>query len=312
MVWTGVEMGTRDGEMRIQDAIFGFVVVVDSSFFFHHPHISTKSLPMPPWNAPRTKVQIKLSIQRLRTVQQKKSALAKSSRREIADLLAKGRVETCRLRVEGLIQDDIYVELLELLELYLEMLQARFNILEASPATEPDPSISDAVCSIVYAAPRTELKELQVLREILMHRFGRTFALSLLPTEPPPPTVPARVAHKLKLFTPGEELVDAYLWEIGKSYKVDWVPERLGGGVSGGEDEGGEDGGGTGVGVKGEGKEDEEDENDGDGDSDGGDVESREKEKESQGSPKKVEIPRETKLTEEEELAQRFERLKNL
>lgn len=119
MVWTGVEIGTRDGEMRIQDAIFGFVVVVDSSFFFHHPHISTKSPPMPPWNAPRTKVQIKLSIQRLRTVQQKKSALAKSSRREIADLLAKGRVETCRLRVEGLIQDDIYVELLELLEVRL-------------------------------------------------------------------------------------------------------------------------------------------------------------------------------------------------
>ena len=119
MVWTGVEMGTRDGGMRIQDAIFGFVVVVDSSFFFHHPHISTKSPPLPPWNAPRTKVQIKLSIQRLRTVQQKKSALAKSSRREIADLLAKGRVETCRLRVEGLIQDDIYVELLELLEVCL-------------------------------------------------------------------------------------------------------------------------------------------------------------------------------------------------
>ncbi|OWZ42499.1 hypothetical protein C349_03326 [Cryptococcus neoformans var. grubii Br795] len=259
---------------------------------------------MPPWNAPRTKVQIKLSIQRLRTLQQKKSALAKSSRREIADLLAKGRVETCRLRVEGLIQDDIYVELLELLELYLEMLQARFNILEASPATEPDPSISDAVCSIVYAAPRTELKELQVLREILMHRFGRTFALSLLPTEPPPPTVPARIAHKLKLFTPGEELVDAYLWEIGKSYKVDWVPERLGAG----EDEGGEDGGV----VKEEGKENKEDENGEDGDNDGGDVESREKEKESQGSPKKVEIPNETKLTEEEELAQRFERLKNL
>lgn len=106
-------MGMRDGETRIQAATFGFVVVVDS---FHRPRISP---PMPPWNAPRTKVQIKLSIQRLRTLQQKKSALAKSSRREIADLLAKGRVETCRLRVEGLIQDDIYVELLELLEVCL-------------------------------------------------------------------------------------------------------------------------------------------------------------------------------------------------
>ncbi|KIR39642.1 hypothetical protein I307_01524 [Cryptococcus deuterogattii 99/473] len=265
---------------------------------------------MPPWNAPRTKVQIKLAIQRLRTLQQKKSALAKSSRREIADLLAKGRVETCRLRVEGLIQDDIYVELLELLELYLEMLQARFNILEASPATEPDPSISDAVCSIVYAAPRTELKELQVLREILMHRFGRTFALGLLPTEPPPPTVPARVAHKLKLFTPGEELVDAYLWEIAKSYKVDWVPAGLGVG----EGEGGDREDHGGAGVKEEGKEDKEDEDADDRDGDGGDRERKEQEeeKECQTSPKKVETAKETKLTEEEELAQRFERLKNL
>jgi len=42
--------------------------------------------------------------------------MAKKSRREIADLLLKTRVETARLRVEGLIQDDIYVELLELLE----------------------------------------------------------------------------------------------------------------------------------------------------------------------------------------------------
>lgn len=42
--------------------------------------------------------------------------MAKKSRREIADLVAKGRIETAKLRVEGLIQDDIYVELLELLE----------------------------------------------------------------------------------------------------------------------------------------------------------------------------------------------------
>jgi len=61
-------------------------------------------------------VQIRLSIQRLRTLQEKRLALAKKSRREIADLLLKGRLETSKLRVEGLIQDDIYVELLELLE----------------------------------------------------------------------------------------------------------------------------------------------------------------------------------------------------
>lgn len=61
-------------------------------------------------------MQIKLSIQRLRTLQEKKLALAKKARRDIADLVQKSRIETAKLRVEGLIQDDIYVELLELLE----------------------------------------------------------------------------------------------------------------------------------------------------------------------------------------------------
>ena len=40
---------------------------------------------------------------------------------------------------------------------------------------EPESSISDAVCAIIYAAPRTELKELQILREMLMHKVSSRF-----------------------------------------------------------------------------------------------------------------------------------------
>ncbi|WVN87057.1 uncharacterized protein L203_102233 [Cryptococcus depauperatus CBS 7841] len=242
---------------------------------------------MAPWNGPRTKVQIRLAIQRLKTLQEKKHALAKASRREIADLLAKGRVETCRLRVEGLIQDDIYVELLELLELYSEMLQARFNILEASSGTEPDPSISEAVCAIVYAAPRTELKELQVLRDILMHKYGRNFALTLLPSDPPPASVPPRVSAKLTLYTPSKELVDAYLWEIAKGYGIDWAPESS---TSSAAE------------LKKDSKVD---------DGKPEDKEEHEKSPEQESEPTETKDPTK-KLTEEEELAKRFERLKNL
>lgn len=63
--------------------------------------------------------------------------------------------------------------------------------------TEPEASISDAVCSIVYAAPRTELKELNVLREMLMHKVSSPvppapllappFGLRLLDEIPPWP-----------------------------------------------------------------------------------------------------------------------------
>ncbi len=55
--------------------------------------------------------------------------MAKNSRREIADLVQKGRIETARLRVEGLIQDDIYVELLEVLEVSQLILSALLGCL---------------------------------------------------------------------------------------------------------------------------------------------------------------------------------------
>lgn len=55
--------------------------------------------------------------------------------------------------------------------------------------------ISEGVCSIIHAAPRTELKgtntermdviwsdftELHILREILMHKYGREFSLAVI------------------------------------------------------------------------------------------------------------------------------------
>jgi hypothetical protein len=43
----------------------------------------------------------RLSVQRLRTLQQKKEAQAKASRRDIASLLERGKEETARIKVES-------------------------------------------------------------------------------------------------------------------------------------------------------------------------------------------------------------------
>jgi len=87
-------------------------------------------------------------VQRLRTLQEKKEAQAKAARRDIATLLERGKVETARVKVESsksyfrrisvsisyrtllVINEDIYLELLELLELYCELLIARFGLVE--------------------------------------------------------------------------------------------------------------------------------------------------------------------------------------
>ena len=78
----------------------------------------------------RLKVQLKLAVNRLRLVQQKETELAKQARRELAGLLELKKEESARIRVENIIHDDVNVELLEILELYCELLLARYGILE--------------------------------------------------------------------------------------------------------------------------------------------------------------------------------------
>lgn len=85
---------------------------------------------MPRWNGARTKIQLKLAIQRARMLQEKKESLAKQARREIADLVQRGKMETAHVKTESLIMEDVHIELLELLELYCETLHARFALLE--------------------------------------------------------------------------------------------------------------------------------------------------------------------------------------
>jgi len=115
----------------------------------------------------------------LRTLQEKKEAQAKAARRDIATLLERGKVETARIKVESIINEDIYLELLELLELYCELLLARFGLVEMN-TREPDTAVSEGICSIIYAAPRTELKELHILRDLLMHKYGRDFSAAVM------------------------------------------------------------------------------------------------------------------------------------
>lgn len=181
---------------------------------------------MSPWNTAKAKVQLRLSVQRLRTLQQKKEAQAKASRRDIAVLLEKGKMESARVKVEAIINEDINLELLELLELYCELLVARFGLLDQL-TREPDPGISEGVCAIIHAAPRTEVKELQSLREYLMYKYGREFSMAVM--ENRGQCVSDRVMKKLVVETPSSMLVEAYLAEIASGYGVKWTSPTVDG-----------------------------------------------------------------------------------
>jgi vacuolar protein sorting-associated protein IST1 len=168
----------------------------------------------------KIKVQLKLSISRLRMVQAKDEALAKQSRRSMAQLLEQGKVESARIRVENIIRSDMNTELLEYLELYCELLIARAGLLEAK---ECDPGLEEAVKSIIFAAPKIEgVKELSVVRALLAEKYGKEFTLHAV--ENSDGKVAERVSNRLRVEPPDKELVDKYLSVIAETYNVDWPP----------------------------------------------------------------------------------------
>ena len=153
-------------------------------------------------------------------VEQKDTAIAKQQRRAMAQLLEQGKEESARIRVENIIRSDITTELLEILELYCELLLARIGLLEAK---ECDAGLEEAIKSIIYAAPRTDIKELQQARQLLVEKYGKDFALEAI--ENTDGKVAERVVKKLRVEPPDPQLVTLYLKEIARTYGVAW-PKR--------------------------------------------------------------------------------------
>lgn len=168
----------------------------------------------------KLKVQLKLTIARLRMVQQRDEQLGKTQRRAMAQLLEAGKIDSARIRVENIIRSDITSELHEMLELYCELLLARAGLMEGHTV---DPGLEEAIQSLIYAAPKTEIKELGTVRTLLAEKYGKEYVISA--TENTEGKVNEKVVKKLSVTPPREELVVGYLEEIAKAYGVDW-PKR--------------------------------------------------------------------------------------
>lgn len=116
-------------------------------------------------------------------------------------------------------QADLLYRLHEILELYCELLLARTGLMEGPTC---DAGLEEAVKSLIYAAPRTDVKELQNVRQLLVDKYGKDFALQAME---PDSAISEKVLKKLAVTPPSQELVTGYLEEIARTYGVDW-PKR--------------------------------------------------------------------------------------
>lgn len=172
--------------------------------------------PQPMLNPSRFKTSLKVAISKLQFIQDKKTALTKQQRRQLADLLNQGKETSAKIRVENIIRDDIYIELLEFLELYCELLLARIALISDPTRTTCDPSLIESVHSVIYSAPHTELKELSVIKEWFIHKFGIEFSKAA--SENRDNSVPEKIVKRCQVEPPSEMLVNLYLSEIARAY----------------------------------------------------------------------------------------------
>ncbi|CAB4067441.1 IST1 [Lepeophtheirus salmonis] len=174
-------------------------------------------------NYSQLKTNLKICMNRLKLLQKKKTELAMKSRAEIADLIATGKIDRAKIRVEHIIREDYLVEAMELVELYCDLLLARFGLLQSS--SQVDCGLVEAVSSLIWSAPRlsSDVQELTTIAKQLSLKYGEPFAQVC--RENRDENVSERIIHKLSVEAPPKLTVEKYLIEIAKYYDVTYEPD---------------------------------------------------------------------------------------
>ncbi|XP_065085769.1 IST1 homolog isoform X1 [Ochlerotatus camptorhynchus] len=177
-------------------------------------------------NYTKLKTNLRLAVNRLKLLEKKKTELAQKARKEIADYLVAGKPERAKIRVEHIIREDYLVEAMEIVEMYCDLILARFGLV--TQMKEIDEGIEEAVSSIVWVAPRlqADVLELKICADIFTVKYGKPFAESARAAIPPH-KVSDKLMHKLAIQAPPKLLVEKYLIEIAKIFNVEYEPDPL-------------------------------------------------------------------------------------
>ena len=181
-----------------------------------------RKLLQPRFSAEKLKPHAKMAMHRFQIVNSKKATAIKAQKKEIAALLAEGKVEKARIRVEHLIRMDWTIEANEILAIMCELVHERVRYLAASPHCPSD--MHEAICSLIWAANRAECPELVQIAKLFHSKFGDEFYETAFQNEAR--CVNERVLQRLSVQPPSSYHVQRYLSSIASEFGVDWEPEE--------------------------------------------------------------------------------------
>ncbi|XP_020229464.1 uncharacterized protein LOC109810414 [Cajanus cajan] len=125
--------------------------------------------------ASKCKKAIKRARCRLGLLKNKRLAIARQLRKDLAELIQSGHEETAFNRVEQLLQDESLAAAYELLDHFCEFILSQFSYIRRHKDCPND--INEAVSSLIFASARCgDLPELGVIRNLFGQRYGERFA----------------------------------------------------------------------------------------------------------------------------------------
>lgn len=114
---------------------------------------------------------------------------------------------------------------LELVQLHVGISQlnkdtilARFGLLSLP---EMDPGVAESVMTIIFAAPRIDIKEINMIRDQLTLKYGKEFSKAC--QENLNGCINPKIVHNLAVMRIEKALISGYLNQIADHYKINYV-----------------------------------------------------------------------------------------
>uniref|UniRef100_A0A6N2M2L1 RNB domain-containing protein n=1 Tax=Salix viminalis TaxID=40686 RepID=A0A6N2M2L1_SALVM len=126
------------------------------------------------FNSSKCKTAAKMAVARIKLLRNKREAVMRQMRRDIALLLRSGQDATARIRVEHVIREQNVFAANEFIELFCELVVSRLSIIAKRRECPAD--LKEGIASLIFASPRcSEIPELVALRKIFEKKYGKDF-----------------------------------------------------------------------------------------------------------------------------------------
>uniref|UniRef100_F6HRY7 IST1-like protein n=1 Tax=Vitis vinifera TaxID=29760 RepID=F6HRY7_VITVI len=172
------------------------------------------------FSSSKCKTMAKMAMARIKLLRNKREAVVRQMRRDIALLLQSGQDATARIRVEHVIREQNILAANEFLELFCELIIARLTIISKQRDCPAD--LKEGISSLIFAAPRcSDIPELLAIRDNFEKKYGKDFVSAATDLRPSC-GVNRMLIDKLSVRTPMGEVKLKVMKEIAKEYQIEW------------------------------------------------------------------------------------------